>query len=91
MQILLLLEQAQQQLVEAAVDGPVEVAEVVAGGVVAVIGELDAGAGLARAALGAQVPDEDLLRDDVEVLELLQELLVELHALRRCVSAKIDR
>ena len=86
MQVLLFLEQAQQQLVEAAVDGPVEVAQIVAGGVVAVVGELDAGAGLARAALGAHAPENTFLRDDVEVLELLQELLVELASgLLRCL------
>ena len=41
-EILFLLEQAQQQLVEAAVEVPVDVAEVVAARVGAVIGELDA-------------------------------------------------
>ena len=80
MQVLFFLEHAQQQLVEAPVDGPVEVAQIVAGGVVAVVGELHARAGLARAPLGANAADEDLLRDDVEVFQLLEKLLVELHS-----------
>src|SRR5262249_2211779 len=76
-QVLFLLEQPQQQLVEAAVEVPVDVAHVVAERVVAVVGELDAGAGLARAPLGADAPGEQLLRHQVEVLELLQELVAE--------------
>ena len=76
-EVFFFLEQAQQQLVEAAVEVPVDVAEVVAARVRAVIGELDARADFARAALGAQVSREHLARHHVQVLERLQEPLVE--------------
>ncbi len=77
MQVFFLLEPLEQQLVVAGVDVPVEVAEVVAGGVLAVVGELDAAAELHRPPLGQERPAEDPPRDEREVFELLQEVGVE--------------
>src|SRR3954452_3019209 len=54
-------------------DIPVEVTEVVAGGVFAVVGELDAAAHLHRAALGEDLAPEHALGDEREVLQLLHE------------------
>ena len=76
-EVFFLFEQPQQQLVEPPVQVPVDVAEVIAARVRAVVGELDAAADLTRAALGAQVPREHLARHHVEVLERLQEPIVE--------------
>ena len=53
-QVFLLLESLQEQFVVSRVQVPVVVAEVVAGGVLAVVGELDAAAELHRAALRHQ-------------------------------------
>src|SRR5690606_27920010 len=72
-----LLVEADEEAAHALPHVPVEGAEVVARGVVAVVGELDAGARLARAALGAHRAGEDPLRDDGERLELALELVVE--------------
>ena len=58
---------------------PVEVAEVVAGRVLAMVGELDAAAELHRPPLGQQLAAEDPPRDQREVLQLLQEVGVEEH------------
>ena len=76
-EVLLFLVEADEQLLEALVDVPVERAEVVARLVVAVVGELDAAAALLRAPLGAQAPGEDATADEREVLELALELVVE--------------
>ena len=76
-EVLLFLVEAHEELLEALVDVPVEVAEVVAGLVVAVVGELDAAAALLRPPLGAQPPGEDAPADEREVLELALELVVE--------------
>ena len=77
MKVLFFFEEAEQQLVEAAVQVPVDVPKVVAARVGAVIGELDAGTDLASATLRAQVSREHLARHHVEVLERLQELFAE--------------
>ena len=65
-----MLEELDEKAVEAAVDVPVDGAEVVAGGVVAVVGEFEAGAGLAGAALGAVRAAEKFFREEVELFEL---------------------
>ena len=54
-EIFVLLEEAHEQALHAAVQAPVEDAQVVARDVVAVIGELDARAHAAAATLGAQL------------------------------------
>ncbi len=76
-EVLFFLEEPQEQSPVPLVDVPVEVAEVVARGVLAVVGELDAAAGLLRAALGAGATRVEAARDDREVFELSLELLVE--------------
>ena len=77
MQVFLFLEPLQQQLVVPGEDVPVEVAEVVARGVLAVVGELDPAAELHRPPLGQELAPEDPPRDEREVFELLQEVGVE--------------
>src|SRR5690606_31919679 len=72
-----LFEEAQQQLLRPRVDLPVEIPEVVTGRVATVVGKLDTARNLAGLALGAQLPGEDLLRDDVEVFDLVEERFVE--------------
>src|SRR5262249_10626664 len=59
------------------VNVPVEVAEVVARGVLAVVGELDAAAELAGPPLRQDRAAEDASRDEREVFQLLEELGVE--------------
>ena len=55
MQIFLFLKPFEQQLTVAGVDIPVEVAEIVAGRVFAMVGKLDSAAQLHRAALGKKL------------------------------------
>ncbi len=76
-QVFLFLEPLEQELVVPGEDVPVEVAEVVARGVLAVVGELDAAAELHRPPLGQQLAPEHPARDQREVFELLQEIGVE--------------
>ena len=76
-EVLFFLEEAHCELVEALIEVPIEVPEVVSFGVVAVIDELDATAALLRLPLGLRAPGEDALRDDREVFELALELVVE--------------
>ena len=59
MQVFFLLEPFQEQLVVPGVDVPVEVAEVIARGVLAVVGELNAAAELHGPALRQQLAAED--------------------------------
>src|SRR5437762_3512793 len=77
MQILFLLEPLQQKLIVAGEDVPIEVAKVIAGRVVPVVRELDTAAELHRPTLGQELATENSLRDEREILELLQELRVE--------------
>ena len=74
-QVLLFVEQPEQQPVQALVGLPVDVAEVVAGRILAVIGELQPAPALARQPVGAILPGERALRDDVQVLELFEEVV----------------
>ncbi len=78
-QVFLFLEPLQQQLVVAGVEVPVEVAEVVAGRVLAVVGELDAAAQLHRPPLGQERAAKHPPRDQRQVFELLQEVGIEEH------------
>src|SRR5690606_37907706 len=74
-EIFFLFVQAHEQAPEALVDVPVDVAEVVAGGVVAVVGELDAAALLLRAPLGPHAAGEHPPADDRQGLELALEIV----------------
>src|SRR5262249_8285025 len=78
-QVLVLLVEAHEQPLHAAVEVPVDGAQIVAGRVVAGVGELDAAAHAAAAALGAQLAEERPLGHHVQHLELAQEALVEAH------------
>src|SRR5204862_3748723 len=69
-QVLLFFEQAQEQAADALVRLPVDVPEVVAVGILAVIGEFDAAPALGRAPVGAITPGELAPRDDPDVFEL---------------------
>ena len=77
MQVFLFLEPLEQELVVPGEHVPVEVAEIVAGRVLAVVGELDAAAELHRPPLGQQLAAEDPPRHQREVFQLLQEVGVE--------------
>jgi hypothetical protein len=75
--VLLLHEQLDHELVEARVDRPVEEAQVVAGRVGPVVGELDRAAALLAALLALHAPLEDLARGDVEPRDAGEDRLVE--------------
>ncbi len=77
MQVFLFLKPLEQELAVPGEDVPVEVAEVVAGRVLAMVGELDPAAKLHRAALGQKLAAKDPPRDQREVFQLLQEIGVE--------------
>jgi hypothetical protein len=81
-EVLLLLVALHQEALGAAVDAPVEGAQVVAGGVRAVVRELDAAARDARAPLGPHAPREEAPRGHRQVLQLALEGLVEELGLR---------
>ncbi|MCY1004742.1 hypothetical protein OV079_03975 [Nannocystis pusilla] len=76
-QVLVLFIKADQGLLEAHEHAPVEVADVVAGAVLAVVGEFEAAADLARLAFGALLAAEQPARDHLQQLELGQEGLAE--------------
>jgi hypothetical protein len=67
-QVLVLLVQADQRLAEAHQHVPVEVADVVAGGVFAVVGELEAAADLAGLAFGPLAPAKQAPGDHLQEL-----------------------
>ena len=73
-QVLLFLEALEQQVAVAGVDVPVEIPEVVAGRVLAVVGELDPAAELHRPPLREERTAEHALRDQREVFETRQEV-----------------
>ena len=77
MEVFFFLEPLQEQFVMAGVEVPVEVAEVVAGRVVAVVGELDPAAELLGPPLGHQAPPEDPARDQREIFDLFEEVRAE--------------
>ena len=77
MQVFLFLKPLEQELIVAGEDVPVEVAEVVAGGVFAMVGKLDPAAELHRPPLGQKLPAKDPPRDERQVFELLQEVGIE--------------
>ena len=76
-EVLFFLEEAHEELVELLVDVPVEATEVVTGLVLAVVGELDTGAGLFGAAFGAHPPRHAAPADEGEHLQFALELVVE--------------
>ena len=75
--VLLLDEQLDEQLLEAGVDVPVELAQVVAQRVVAVVGELHGLAALDAPPAALEAAPDRLLHEHAEPLELAQEPLVE--------------
>ena len=75
--VLLLDEELDEQLLEAGVEVPVERAQVVAQGVVAIVGELDRLAALDAAPDALHAAVDGLARDQHQALELAQEGLVE--------------
>src|SRR5690606_2860329 len=76
-EVFFFLVEAEEELLAPLVDVEVERADVVALDVVAVIGELDAGAGLLARALGAEAPAEDAPRGERERVQLAHEGFVE--------------
>ena len=77
MQVFPLLLEFQQEFIKSGEGVPVNVAKVVARGVVAVIGKFYAHPSPRAAALGFDSPGEYLLGDNVEVLQLFKEFAVE--------------
>ena len=75
--VLLLDEELHEEALEPRVGVPVELAQVVAGGVVAVVGELDALAAPHAAPLALHPPGGEAPRGQLELLEPAQEGLVE--------------
>ena len=75
--VLLLDEQLHEQLLEAGIDVPVELAQVVAQDVVAVVRELDRTASLDAPPAALEAAPDGLVEEQLEALELAQERLVE--------------
>ena len=75
--VLLLDEELDEEPLETGVDVPVELAQVVAQGIVAVVGELDRDAALGAAADPLETTADRALRHQQEALELAQKALVE--------------
>src|SRR5690606_26664631 len=73
-EVFLLAEELEEEAVHAGEDVPVDVAEVIAGDVLAVVVELDGSAAFFRAAFAGELPGEDLPGEEVEAVELRQEL-----------------
>ena len=71
------VEEPQQQAAEPFIRLPVDVPEVVAGRIRTMIGELEPPPAMLREPIRTVVPGEGALRDHVQVLELLEELVVE--------------
>ncbi len=76
-QVFLFLEPLEQELVVPGEHVPVEVAKIIAGRVLAVVGKLDSPAKLHRPALGQQLAAKHAPRYQRQVLQLLQEIGVE--------------
>ena len=76
-QVLVFFEQADEGVAEAREHAPVDVADVVAGRVLAVVGELEPAADLLGLALGSLAPADQPTGDDLEQLELAEEFIVE--------------
>ena len=72
-EILLLFEKLDEEPIKAPIDVPIDGTQIVAGGVVSIIREFQAGADLAGAALGAMRASEELLREEVELFEFGEE------------------
>ena len=77
MQVFPLLVEFQQEFIESGKCVPVNVAEIVARGVVAVIGKFYADASPRTAAFSFNSSGENLLGDDVEVFQFFEEFAVE--------------
>ncbi len=74
MQVFFFLKAFEQELVMTGVDVPVEVAKVVAWGVLAMVGELDPAAQLHRPALGEKLAAKHPSRHEREVFQFLQKV-----------------
>ena len=74
MQILLLLKTLQQQIAMPRINIPVEIAEVVSGGILAMFGEFDPRTQLHRATLCQQRTAKDPFRDNRQVFESSQKV-----------------
>ena len=95
--VLLLDEELHEEALEPGVGVPVELAQVVAGGVVAVVGELNALPSPHAAALTLHPPGGQPARGELELLEAAQERLVEErcalgggHAFRQRASSRME-
>src|SRR6185436_2007086 len=75
--VFFLFVETHHQAAEAPVHVPIEVAKIVAGNVVAMVGELDSAAAFLRSSLGAQPPGEHTPADDGQIVELALEIVVE--------------
>ena len=75
--VLLLFVEFYEEAIEASVSGPVDAAELIARSVIAVVGELETGAGLTAAALGALLATEETFGQEVELLELREKIGIE--------------
>lgn len=69
-QVLLLFVELDEKTVEARIDIPVDRAEIIAEGVIPVVGEFEARAGVAGAALGTMFAAKDFPREHMELIEL---------------------
>jgi len=76
-QVLFLLEEFEESAVQPPVGFPIQAAQVVAGGVIAVIGEFQAGALARRAPLALHTPHTDLVGDQGQAGEFAQGGFVE--------------
>ena len=76
-QVLFLIEQSEQQPVQTFVGFPIDVAHIVAGRVLAVVGKLEPAPALPRLPVGTVASCERAHRDDAEVFEFLEKVSVE--------------
>ena len=76
-QVFFFLEQTQDQAVQSEVRLPIQVTEVVTGDVLAVVGKLKAGSSSFRAPFRPELTGEEPLRQNAQILELLEKLVVE--------------
>ena len=70
-------EQAEEELVEAGVEVPIDESQVVADDVLPVVGELDRLPALLAPPLALELPGEDLAREHIEPVKLVHEAGVE--------------
>ena len=76
-EVALFIEEPKQQPVQPLIGLPVDVAVVITGGVRTMVGEFKTASALRRQPVGAVLPGQRALGDDVQVLELLEEVVFE--------------